>query len=95
MFLSGTSKLFAGMQITIYITYNSSKHGSYAHRNHMSSGTDNWKAGLSDLCAFPQQVKYVHIGIVGLGCPEGALQHPGTSSSPSVIKMLRSILYQQ
>lgn len=90
MFLRGTSKLFAGVQITIYIKYNSRKHGSYAHRNHLSSGRHNWKAGLPDLCAIPQQVKY--IGIVGLGCPEGALQHPGTSSL--VIKMVWSILYQ-
>ena len=92
MFLCGTRKLFAGVQITIYIKYNSSKHGSYAHRNHLSSGRDNWKAGLPDLCAIPQQVKYICIRIVGLGCPEGALQHPGTSSL--VIKMLWSVLYQ-
>lgn len=92
MFLCRTSKLFAGVQITTYIKYNSSKHCSYAHGNHISSRRDNWKADLPDLWAIPQRVKYICIGIVGFGCPEGALQHSSTSSL--VIKTLWSILYE-
>lgn len=92
VFLCRTMKLFAGVQITTNIKYNSSKHCSYAHGNHVSSRRDNWKAGLPDLWAIPQWVKYICIGIVGFGCPERALQHSGTSSL--VIKTLWSILYE-
>lgn len=73
MLLCRTSKLFAGVQITTYIKYNSSRHCSYAHGNHISNRRRNWKADFSDLWAIPQRVKYICIGIVGLGCPEGAL----------------------
>lgn len=52
MFLCRTSE-FAHMQITIYVQYRGGEHNSWAHRKHQSSARNNWKAGLSDLCAIP------------------------------------------
>lgn len=49
MFLRGTSK-FAHMQITIYVQYRRSEHGSWAHRKHQSSVRDNWRAGPWSVC---------------------------------------------
>lgn len=90
MFLCRTSE-FAHMQITIYVQYRGGEHRSWAHRKHQSSARNNWKAGLSDLCAIPQQLKYICIGIAGFSSPEGTPKHPGTFSL--VVQMLQSVLY--